>query len=193
MWSAKTSQCVSTVNCLQDGIDSRPQGRMLFNSCDLFHLSNQTFYSAAQSNALCRSSSTTICAYLCYSMGSEFVTIQTQWDGATNYSMIRVKVIKAPQYDLVDFEVNDHRIWGLWCNPQGEYNISSYSFAYNGSWISAAMEPPPDRCIVIENGCDPKQIYCSYIFHPGKFQRSVIDQALMVLIMPINGCLLFSF
>lgn len=115
-------------------------------------------------------------------MGSEFVTIKTQWDGATNYSMIRVKVIKAPQYDLVDFEVNDNRIWGLWCNPQGEYNICSYSFLSSGGWISAAMEPPPDRCIVVENGCDPKQIFCSYIFHPGKFQRSVIDQALMVLL-----------
>lgn len=113
-------------------------------------------------------------------MGSEFVTIQTQWDGTTNYSMIRVNVKKAPQYDLVDFEVNDHRIWGLWCNPQGEYNICSYSFLSSSGWISAAMEPPPDRCIVVENGNDPKQTYCSYIFHPGKFQRSVIDQALMV-------------
>lgn len=136
---------------------------------------------SAQSNLLRRSSPTTICAYLCYSMGSEFVTIQTQWDGTTNYSMIRVKVIKAPQYDLVDFEVNENRIWGLWCNPQGEYNICSYSFVSGSGWISAAMEPPPDRCIVVENGCDPKQIYCSYIFHPGKFQRSVIDQALMVI------------
>lgn len=137
----------------------------------------------AQSNLLRRMSPTTICAYLCYSMGSEFVTVQTQWDGTTNYSMIRVKVIKAPQYDLVDFEVNDNRIWGLWCNPQGEYNICSYSFVSTSGWISAAMEPPPDRCIVVENGCDPKQTYCSYIFHPGKFQRSVIDQALMVIFL----------
>ncbi|XP_037026302.1 nuclear pore complex protein Nup160 homolog isoform X2 [Bradysia coprophila] len=141
MWSTRTGQCVSTVNCLQEGIDARPQG--------------------PQSNLLRRSSPTTICAYLCYSMGSEFVTIQTQ-------------------YDLVDFEVNDNRIWGLWCNPQGEYNICSYSFLSSSGWVSAAMEPPPDRCIVVENGCDPKQIYCSYIFHPGKFQRSVIDQALMM-------------
>ncbi|KAG4075701.1 hypothetical protein HA402_003526 [Bradysia odoriphaga] len=65
--------------------------------------------SIAQSNLLCRSSPTTICAYLCFSMGSEFVTIQTQ-------------------YDLVDFDVNGNRIWGLWCNAWGEYNISSYSF-----------------------------------------------------------------
>lgn len=29
MWSTKTGQCVSVVNCLQDGKDARPQGRKL--------------------------------------------------------------------------------------------------------------------------------------------------------------------
>lgn len=31
MWSAKTGQCVATVNCLEDGVESRTQGRMLKN------------------------------------------------------------------------------------------------------------------------------------------------------------------
>lgn len=122
-----------------------------------------------------------ICAFLCHSMGSEFVTIQTNWDGSSNYSLVRVHFIPGPQYDLVDFEINDYRIWGLWCNSQGEFNVSSYSLTPNITWISAILESPPDRySVTVEHGMDPRQTYCSYIFHPGKFQRNVIAKALVV-------------
>lgn len=40
MWSTRTGQCVSTVNCLQDGIDARPQGR----KSDLLTLSTLYFH-----------------------------------------------------------------------------------------------------------------------------------------------------
>lgn len=74
----------------------------------------------AQTNSLRRASPTMLCAFLCYSMGSEFVTIETQWDGGAHYSLVSTNIIQAPQFDLVDFEINDSRIWALWCNSQGK-------------------------------------------------------------------------
>lgn len=67
-----------------------------------------------------RAPSSMLCAFLCYSMGSEFVTILTQWDGGSNYTLVRSNLVQAPQFDLVDFEINDSRIWALWCNSQGK-------------------------------------------------------------------------
>lgn len=97
--------------------------------------------------------------------------------------MTRTNMIPAPQYDLVDFEINDTRIWGLWCNSQGFFNVSSFSLTPgNGfNWITAALEPPPDQySIPVERGVDPREAFCSYIFHPGKFQRNVIAKALTI-------------
>lgn len=121
--------------------------------------------------------------FLCHSLGSEFVTIEIQWDGNNAYTLLRNNLIAAPQYDLVDFEINDSRIWALWCNSQGEFNISSYFLTpgYCINWVPAALESPPDRySVTVEHGMDPRQTFCSYIFHPGKFQRSVIAKALVV-------------
>lgn len=94
-------------------------------------------------------------------------------------------MIAAPAYDLVDFEINNSRIWGLWCNSHGEFNVScnflNASTNDDTNWISAALEPPPDRFnISLDRGIDPRQEYCSYIFHPGKFQKTVIAKALTV-------------
>lgn len=66
-----------------------------------------------------------------------------------NYSLDRLMMIAAPEYDLVDFEINESRIWGLWCNSHGEFNISSHflnaTLTDGANWITAALEPPPDR------------------------------------------------
>lgn len=132
-----------------------------------------------------RASPTTLCVFLCYATGSEFVTIQTSFDGVSNYMMTRTNLIAASEYDLVDFEINESRIWGLWCNSQVEFNISSISLQpeHGVSWTSAALEPPQDRFTLSgEQAMDPKQAYCSFIFHPGKFQKSVISKALVVSI-----------
>lgn len=70
----------------------------------------------------------------------------------------------------------------LWNLHLGEYNASSFSLIPNNSssWVSAGLEILPDRYVKVEEGLDPRQAYCSYIFHPGRFQRDVIDKALVV-------------
>lgn len=120
-----------------------------------------------------------LCAFLCSAKGSEFVTIRAVSDGTT-ISLQQINVIPSPEFDLIEFDVNYKRIWGLWCNSQGEYNVSSYSLVSNGgyNWSSAGLEILPER--KIEAGSDPRQAYCSYIFYPGRFQREVIDRALIV-------------
>lgn len=73
----------------------------------------------AQTNSLKRASPNMLCAFLCYSSGSEFVTIRTVCDGGTDFVLQRIDLIPAPEFDLVEFDINDYRIWGLWCNSQG--------------------------------------------------------------------------
>lgn len=120
-----------------------------------------------------------LCAFLSNTNGSEFITIRIGFDGSA-FALQRVNVITAPEFDLIEFDVNENRIWSLWCNSQGDFNVSSYSLISNGgcSWSTAGLEILPER--KIEPGTDPRQAYCSYIFHPGRFQRGVIDRALTV-------------
>lgn len=120
-----------------------------------------------------------LCAFLCSARGSEFVTIRVVNDG-TSTTLQQINVIPSQEFDLIEFDVNHKRIWGLWCNSQGEFNVSSYSLVSNGgyNWTSAGLEILPER--KIEAGSDPRQAFCSYIFYPGRFQREVIDRALVV-------------
>lgn len=112
------------------------------------------------------------------------IDVQTDQGSSSNaMAFVRRKVISAPQLDLADFDASKTRIWGLWCNAEGEFSISNFSLirGMGMNWVSAAMEPPPDRyCVGIEQGMDPREAYCSYIFHPGKFERCVIAKALFV-------------
>lgn len=120
-----------------------------------------------------------LCAFLCNANGSEFVTVRVNNDQGT-FTLQQIDVISAPEFDLIEFDVNAKRIWGLWCSSQREFNVSSYAFVSNGScdWSTASLDTLQER--KIESGTDPRQAYCSYIFYPGRFQREVIDRALKV-------------
>lgn len=79
---------------------------------------------SAQTNTLRRVSADTICAFLCSSTGSEFVTLRTISNGGSNYSLQQIDFIPAPEFDLVEFDINENRIWGLWCNSQGIFECN---------------------------------------------------------------------
>ncbi|KNC28976.1 putative nuclear pore complex protein Nup160 [Lucilia cuprina] len=165
VWSTINMQITCAINCVREGNEQRMQG--------------------PQSNALRKINDISFCAFLSHSTGSEFVCIDLQIDAgnSSGLSLQRRKIISAPQLDLTDFDVCDSRIWALWSNAEGEFSISSFSLVRGMgiNWVSAAMEPPPDRyCLGIEQGMDPREAYCSYIFHPGKFERSVIAKALFM-------------
>uniref|UniRef100_A0A1I8PEF6 Nuclear pore complex protein Nup160 homolog n=1 Tax=Stomoxys calcitrans TaxID=35570 RepID=A0A1I8PEF6_STOCA len=165
VWSTVNLQSLCAINCVREGSEQRMQG--------------------PQSNALRKISDTSFCAFLSHATGSEFVCLDLHIDpsSSSGLSLQRRKIIAAPQLDLTDFDVCNSRIWALWSNAEGEFSISSFSLmrGMGMNWVSAAMEPPPDRyCLGMEQGMDPREAYCSYIFHPGKFERSVIAKALFM-------------
>ncbi|XP_055713609.1 nuclear pore complex protein Nup160 homolog [Phlebotomus papatasi] len=164
MWSLGNGQCLATINCHEESTEPRfqsPQNSTLRSGC-----------------------SNTICAFMSYTSGCEFVIISILPDplGGTNHSLNLINIILAPNYDLVDYQLTENRIWGLFCNSEGEYKVSSVSLVPgNGvNWVSAGLESLPDRFSVqMEMTTDARQAYCSYIFQPGRFQRSIIAKALV--------------
>lgn len=104
------------------------------------------------------------------------------WDGATIYSIVPTNLITAPQFDLIDFQLSDQKLWGLWCNSEGDIHISAYSLdpLMMECWRTAILEGISGKRRTVEAEMDAKHIYCSNIFRPGKFQSSTISKALMV-------------
>ena len=125
-----------------------------------------------------------VCVFLSHSTGAEFVCIDIHGNASSGALGLHCrKYISTPQLDLADFEVSGSRIWALWSNAEGDFSVSNFPLlrGMGMNWISAALEPPPDRyCVGIEQGMDAREAYCSYIFHPGKFEKNVIAKALLV-------------
>ena len=137
----------------------------------------------AQNNILKKSTtSSTLCVFLSFTNGSEFQLFTPKWDGSTNYCIVPTNLITAPQFDLIDFELTDQKLWGLWCNSEGDMHISAYSLdpISMECWRTAILEGIAGKPRNVEAEMDAKHIYCSNIFRPGKFQTSTISKALMV-------------
>lgn len=83
---------------------------------------------------------------------------------------------------MVDFEITDQKLWGLWCNSDGDMHISAYSLEPDSVhyWRTAILEGISNKRRTVDAEMDAKHIYCSYIFRPGKFQSTTISKALMV-------------
>jgi nuclear pore complex protein Nup160 len=164
MWSAKTGQCLFTANVFKENDERRNL--------------------ATQNNILKKcATSSTICVFLSYANCSEFQLFKPSWDGASNYYFYPTDLITAPQFDLVDFELTDEKLWGLWCNSEGDMHISAYYLTPDSAecWRTAILEGIAGKIKKsVETEMDPKHTYCSYIFHPGKFQAATISKALMV-------------
>ena len=122
--------------------------------------------------------------FLSYGNGSEFQLFKPTWDVANSFTIVPTNLITAPHYDLVDFELTDQKLWGLWCNSEGDMHISAYTFEPFSTecWRTAVLEGISGKRRSVEVEMDAKHIYCSNIFRPGKFQASTISKALMVKI-----------
>lgn len=137
----------------------------------------------AQNNILKKSTtSSTLCVFLSYGNGSEFQLFKPTWDGGNTFAIVPANLVTAPQYDLVDFELTDEKLWGLWCNSEGDMHISAYVFEpiSKECWRTAVLEGISRKRRTVEAEMDAKHIYCSNIFRPGKFQATTISKALMV-------------
>ncbi|KAH8276417.1 hypothetical protein KR018_005700 [Drosophila ironensis] len=165
LWSLDNLQTVSSINCTA-GNDSGAPGTQGPQSSQLRKISDHDF-----------------CVFLCLEGNAQFtcVSIRVDPEGVHGLNIYEHHSIRAPQMDLADFDATATHIWALWCNAEGEYHVSAAYMGNNESfkWVSTALEPPPDRyCLTMERGVDPREAYCSYIFHPGRFDRNVIAKAL---------------
>ncbi|CRL04413.1 CLUMA_CG017499, isoform A [Clunio marinus] len=169
MWSTRTGQCLHTLNIINDSEEKGSQG--------------------TQNNILKKStSSTSLCVFLSYTSCSEFQLFKPTWDGANSYTIVPTNFITAPQFDLVDFELTEQRLWGLWCNSEGDMHISAYSLDPEPMeyWRTAVLEGISEKRRTVEADMDAKHIYCSNIFRPGNFQSSTISKALMMFSRSTN-------
>ncbi|KAG5683941.1 hypothetical protein PVAND_013197 [Polypedilum vanderplanki] len=169
MWSTRTGQCLFTMNIVRDNDERRSQG--------------------TQNNILKKSTTTsTLCVFLSYGNGSEFQLFKPTWDGGSTFTIVPVNLVTAPQYDLVDFELTDEKLWGLWCNSEGDMHISAYVFkpVSEECWRTAILEGISGKRRTVEAEMDAKHIYCSNIFRPGKFQATTISKALMMFSRSTN-------
>ncbi|EDW02941.1 nuclear pore complex protein Nup160 homolog [Drosophila grimshawi] len=161
LWSVANFQCVALLSCEESEGPQGPQNSLLRK------IDDHNF-----------------CVFLSHEKDAEFVCLSI----ARNVSDVNTKTISmtvhhkvtAPQMDLADFDATSSLIWTLWSNSEGDFNVSAFFMGTtNIHWVSAALEPPPDRyCLTIEQGVDPREAHCSYIFHPGRFDRNVIAKAL---------------
>ncbi|XP_017855131.1 nuclear pore complex protein Nup160 homolog [Drosophila busckii] len=164
LWSTATLQSISTLNCASaSGI----QG--------------------LQNSLLRKIDEYNFCIFLSYEKNSDFVCCSIvsnlSESNTKTLSLVLQRRVCAHNMDLVDFHATQTHIWSLWCNASCEFNVSTLFIGARNAleWVSSALEPSPDRfCVTTEQGVDPKEAYCSYIFHPGRFDRNVIAKALFM-------------
>ncbi|XP_017110346.1 nuclear pore complex protein Nup160 homolog [Drosophila elegans] len=164
LWSVDSLQTVASINC-SAGSGHGGSGAQGPQNNQLRKISDQNF-----------------CLFISHDNLAEFicVSIKPDADEASGLNLVQNSVA-APQMNLVDFDATSTHIWALWSNAEGDFHVSAIYLGSNNSikWVSAALEPPPDRyCLTMEQGVDPRESYCSYIFHPGRFDRNVIAKAL---------------
>ncbi|XP_002003887.4 nuclear pore complex protein Nup160 homolog [Drosophila mojavensis] len=163
LWSVATLQSVASYACVDSQGAQGPQNSLLRK------IDDHNF-----------------CVFLSHEKESEFICLSIVCNQANDANTKTVGLtlrhkVPAPEMDLADFDATRSHIWTLWSNAEGEFNVSAIFLEEDKSvkWVSAALEPPPDRyCLTIEQGVDPREAYCSYIFHPGRFDINVIAKAL---------------
>lgn len=132
-----------------------------------------------QCDTLCSGPDNSICAFLNFSTGGcEFKTFETFPEPNGHFTLALTSTIPAPQFDLVDYQLVKNRIWALWCNSDGEFDVSTICLSAGSiNWVSVALEMGPDQSDINSN-VHARQDYCSYIFSPGRFQAVTIAKAL---------------
>ncbi|EDW76015.1 uncharacterized protein Dwil_GK14894 [Drosophila willistoni] len=163
LWSVDTVQPISSINCTAQAVMAS-QG--------------------PQNNVIRKIDEETFCIFISLDIGAQFIGVSivpNPGDANGRATLLLQHTVPAPKMDMADFDATSSHIWVLWSNAEGDFNVSAYFLCADESirWVSAALEPPPDRyCLQIEQGVDPREAYCSFIFHPGRFDRNVIAKAL---------------
>ncbi|KAH8248893.1 hypothetical protein KR032_004033 [Drosophila birchii] len=140
-----------------------------------------------QNNQLRKINDRDYCLFISHDNGAEFICLSIVSDPGDNGKGISLVTHEetaetAPQMDLINFDATSSHIWALWSNAEGEFHVSAGHLSSSKvvKWVTAALEAPPDRYSLTldQDHVNPREAYCSYIFHPGRFDRHVITKAL---------------
>ncbi|XP_017032815.1 nuclear pore complex protein Nup160 homolog [Drosophila kikkawai] len=139
-----------------------------------------------QNNQMRKINDRDYCLFISHDNGAEFICLSIVPNSEDHKGIMLVTheetAEAAPQMDLINFDATDSHIWALWSNAEGEFHVSAGHMSSKKvvKWVSAALEAPPDRysLTIDQDHVNPREAYCSYIFHPGRFDRHVITKAL---------------
>ncbi|KAH8279731.1 hypothetical protein KR054_003325 [Drosophila jambulina] len=186
LWSVDGLQTVASTNFSAGSshAGSGAQGRE-YNS---FYPITSSYASilSAQNNQLRKINDRDYCLFISHDNGAEFICLSIVPDPGDNRGITLVTheetAETAPQMDLINFDATNSHIWALWSNAEGEFHVSAGHLSSKKvvKWVTAALETPPDRysLTIDQDHVNPREAYCSYIFHPGRFDRHVITKAL---------------
>lgn len=184
LWSVDTLQTSASINC---GDNQETQGRKSKINNYRINSVDCSSHISAQNSLMRKIDDRNFCIFVSHEKFAEFICLSVVNNlSDTNTKTVGLVVqhrVPATQMDLSDFDATATHIWTLWSNAKGDFNISAIFLGTDKTikWVTAALEPPPDRySLSIEQGVDPREAYCTYIFHPGRFDRNVIAKALYV-------------
>ncbi|KAH8391371.1 hypothetical protein KR200_004591 [Drosophila serrata] len=186
LWSGDGLQTVASTNFFAgtSHAGSGAQGREY--SPVLSIRPTYVFTLSAQNNQLRKINDRDYCLFISHDNGAEFICLSIVPDPGDNKGIMLVKheetAETAPQMDLINFDATNSHIWALWSNAEGEFHVSAGHLSTKKivKWVTAALETPPDRfsLAIDQEHVNPREAYCSHIFHPGRFDRHVITKAL---------------
>ncbi|EDW26629.1 GL13120 [Drosophila persimilis] len=93
---------------------------------------------------------------------------------AVNY--MSFSEIDGTAYLLVVYRSNELRLWSV--DTMQAVSTINCSDGGQGAPTAQGQPPPEGYCLTMQHGIDPREAYCSYIFHPGRFDRTLITKAL---------------
>jgi nuclear pore complex protein Nup160 len=124
--------------------------------------------------------------FLCFSQHSQFCVVRpVVVDGQVQLEQLAT--VYAPDYDLVDFQVNSNHLWALWTNADNDPVLRYATFAStsgdsnNPGWSNVVLEDAlnPDFGAG-QTLPDPGQAYLQQIFQPGRFSIQTLVKTVSV-------------
>lgn len=170
IWSCLKAQYMAVSDILADTADS-----------------NSQIIQGAQSHLLRKSVSSsdtklTLSIFLSLSSESQFHIIRPLVQNGV-FKIVRICTLYASDKDLMDFTLDNKRLWAVWRGIDGECYVNSAHLngQCNSQWVPIVLNPPLDpEYVSYDSGIDPRQAYMNFIFHPGKFSLAVITKALSI-------------
>ncbi|GAB6031618.1 hypothetical protein CHUAL_009380 [Chamberlinius hualienensis] len=101
------------------------------------------------------------------------------------YRFRLLKAIYSHDLDLIDFSLTTTHLWSMWTNGDSQPLVKHCSvdneMIDSTGWRTVTLENPIEKDFYLPEGLmDPREAYCQYIFHPGRFSLQTITKAINI-------------